>query len=129
MRKFYKTIFLFLTFSLLQFFAPVLNVAMELACCEEQMVTPRRMQCCQAEFPSRLVCCAGNVEHGLDNSVPLKATLQKTVHIPLGLTVSVQSIAFDQTSPLAVITFTEIALLNSHFFGNKLYKQLATYLI
>ena len=52
--------------------APILNVAAELQWCHNQ-----EMQCCQTEFPARIVCCAGEPAYGIDESAPSQMALQK----------------------------------------------------
>jgi len=57
----------------LQFFVPLLNAAVSDKCCESQ-----QMQCCQEEFPSRMVCCIAEADRGLDDSAPTQGLVHKT---------------------------------------------------
>lgn len=56
----------------LQFFVPLLNAAVSDRCCESQL-----MQCCQAEFPSRTVCCNAKAKDKLDDSAPTQGLTPK----------------------------------------------------
>lgn len=123
MRKFYKTISLSLIFSILQFFIPVLNVAMEPACCEENS---GGMQCCQSDFPSRLVCCSGNPVHAQDDSAPAQALPKKPAPTHIDLINSVRLFAITLPAASASENFYP---LNHPLAGNKRYKLLAIFLI
>lgn len=61
----------------LQFFVPLLNAAVSDQCCESQ-----KMQCCQVEFPSRMVCCQSDANKSLDDSAATQGVLQKLKKAP-----------------------------------------------
>lgn len=123
MRRFNGKISLFLVFSLLQFFVPILSVAADLPCCESQ-----EMQCCQKEYPARIVCCIGDADSGLDESVPIQAVLQEqsipflSFHIIFITDNSNQTISNNANQAL------EINLHDILQSTNKLYKKLSTFL-
>ncbi|MGH7494542.1 MAG: hypothetical protein ACREOO_19385 [bacterium] len=130
MRNLHKTISLLLAISLLQFFVPVLNVAMELPCCEEQQDVPARsMQCCAAESPSRMVCCIDKPEHARDNSAPVQATFEKPSRVHIDLVASAQ---FFESAPGFALTRSANEVffsLNPHLANNQRYKLFATFQI
>jgi hypothetical protein len=126
-RNLHKTISLLLALSLLQFFVPLLHVAMELPCCDEQSGNSETMPCCQAEFPSRAVCCYGEPRHVLDDSAPAQATLEKTSQVHVDLAVLDQPCTI---SPCLMPSSQEDFYCLSHRpADNKRYKLLATFLI
>jgi hypothetical protein len=128
-RKFYKTISLLLALSLLQFFVPVLNVAMDLSCCEEQGISGGDMACCGAEFPSRMVCCYGDPAHAFDKSAPAQCTLAKISHFHIDLVaVSQACVASCHFTP-PVCTNDDFYSLNPHLTSNQHFKLFATFLI
>lgn len=129
MRRFYKIISLLLALSLWQFFVPVLNVAMELPCCEDQSISTGGRQCCETEFPSRMVCCIDNPAHAMEKSAPVQATLEKPsqVHIDLVAPTQIFDAAFFFSSAKGVDE--DFNSLNHHFTNNHRYKLLATFLI
>ncbi|MCI0691963.1 hypothetical protein L0337_08145 [candidate division KSB1 bacterium] len=129
MRKFYKTISLLLAFSLLQFFVPVLNVAMDLSCCEEQAISGGNMACCGAEFPSRMVCCYGDPTHAFDESAPTQCTLAKISHFHIDLAAVSQGLVASLRFALPIVTGNDFYSLNPLLTSNQRYKLLATFLI
>lgn len=129
-RHLYKTISFLLALSLLQFFVPVLNVAMELRCCEEQRNLPAKsMQCCAAEFPTRMVCCIDMPEHALDDSAPAQATLAKPSHVPSDLAVSSKLFENGPGFALTLTTNEVFSSLSLYLANNQRYKLFATFLI
>ncbi|MFQ5650822.1 MAG: hypothetical protein ACE5IY_12840 [bacterium] len=70
----------------LQFFVPLINAAVSEQCCSS-----RQMQCCQEEFPSRMICCIAEARHGLDDSAPTQGVVSKTQKAPEGIIVSLSS--------------------------------------
>ncbi len=66
-----------LVFATLQFFVPLLNAAASGKCCDSQ-----KMQCCQKQFPSRMVCCVSDTAKGLDDAAPLQALAPGTQKSP-----------------------------------------------
>jgi len=73
----YKFIAGFVIAATVQFFVPLLNGAVSDKCCES-----RQMQCCQEEFPSRMVCCIAEADHSLDESAPTQGLVHKTQTSP-----------------------------------------------
>jgi hypothetical protein len=128
-RKFYKTISLLLAFSVMQFFVPVLNVTMELPCCEEQAISGGNMACCGAEFPSRMVCCYGNPAHAFDESAPAQCTPEKTSHSHIDLAAVSPGLVTTLRFTLLIVTGDDFYSLNPHLANNQRYKLLATFLI
>ena len=124
MRKFYKTISLALALSLLQFFVPVLNVAMEMPCCEKPATAP----CCSVEYPSRLVCCSANPEHAKDDAAPTQGTLQKPSRTHFALVAPDPSFAIIGAAPMTGMG-KDFHFHNPRFSNNQRYKLLATFLI
>ena len=126
MRKFYKTISLSLIFSILQFFIPVLNVAMEMPCCEENS---GGMQCCQPDFPSRLVCCSGNSVHAQDDSAPAQALPKKPAPTHLDFAKTDRLVAITRCLAPEASASENFYLLNHPLARNKRYMLLAVFLI
>ena len=126
MRKFYKTISLSLIFSILQFFIPLLNVAMEPSCCEENS---GGMQCCQPDFPSRLVCCSGNPVHAQDDSAPAQALPKKPTPTHDDFANTDRLVAITRCPAPEASASENLYLLNHLLASNKRYKLLATFLI
>ncbi|MGH7598820.1 MAG: hypothetical protein ACREOI_20900 [bacterium] len=129
MRKFHRTISFLLAHSVMQFFVPVLNVAMELPCCEEQAISGGNMPCCGAEYPARMVCCYGNPAHAFDDSAPAQCTLEKASSFHIDLAAVSQGFIISFRSALPVCTGEDFYSFNPHLTSNQLYKLLATFLI
>jgi len=129
MRKSYKTISLFLALSLLQFFAPVLNVAIEPPCCEEQGDSTGSRQCCQPEFPSRIVCCVDDSEHAMDDSAPTQAISAKSLQPQIVPAASDQFLEISLCLVRKVRLDQNFCFFNPHLVSNEHYKLLATFLI
>ena len=134
MRKFRKTISLILAVSLWQFFVPVLNVALELPCCEEQDDSTGGRQCCQPEFPARMVCCVGDSEHATEDSAPAQATSAKfpQTHFNLATFSQLFDVSLDFTSlyfAQKIRLDQDFYSFNPHLASNEHYKLLATFLI
>ncbi|MGH7451683.1 MAG: hypothetical protein ACRENG_10085 [bacterium] len=129
MSKFRKTLSLLLTLSLLQFFVPVLNVAMELPCCEEQAISSRSMPCCGAEYPSRTVCCTSKAAPAENDAAPTQATLEKSSLAQLEFASYDQSFEIDLSVAPKISADEDFSFLNPRLTSNQRYKLLATFLI
>ncbi|MGH7454822.1 MAG: hypothetical protein ACRENG_25930 [bacterium] len=129
MRKFHRTISFLLAHSVMQFFVPVLNAAMELPCCEEQAISGGNMPCCGAEYPARMVCCYGNPAHAFDQSAPAQCTLEKMPCAHLDLAASSQCFITSLCFTLTTCTGEDFNSLNPHLASNHRYKLLVTFLI
>jgi len=66
----YATLAVLIAIATFQYSTPVFNAAVDLPCCESEEI-----QCCQGDFPSRMVCCISSNERGLDSSTPTQTTL------------------------------------------------------
>lgn len=108
----------------LQFSAPILNVVAELPCCDSEEI-----QCCQSEFPARMVCCIGEVAHTFDESAPSRMLLQQQASQRTILLFTPLALLSEQIPPQKFIRPTLSDLLNSSFFDNDLYQRLSTLLI
>jgi len=129
MKTFRKTISIFLVLNLWQFFVPVLNVAMELPCCEEQATLSVTMPCCSAEYPSRMVCCSGKPAHGVTDSAPTQATLEKSLHAYLAFVPLDQFVATDLDVAPTISVSQDVDACNFYLSSNHRYVLLATFLI
>jgi len=128
-RKFHRTISFLLALSVMQFFVPVLNVAMELLCCEEQAISGGNMACCGAEFPSRMVCCYGNPAHAFDESAPAQCMPEKTSHSHIDLAAVSAGFVASHRFARPICTGNDFYSLNPRLANNQRYKLLATFLI
>ncbi len=107
----------------LQFFVPLLNAAVSDKCCESQ-----QMQCCQEEFPSRMVCCSAEADQGLDDSAPTQGRPPKTQKTPEGIILCLPT----NTRNLTVLSFENLecfSVLKFTTTDNQLYKRFSTFLI
>lgn len=105
-----------------QFFVPLLNAAVSDRCCESQ-----QMQCCQEEFPSRMVCCISEADEPLDDSAPTQGLTPKTQKTPEGIS-SLSAIALNWSVPFREILeyFPTLKFIST---DNQLYKRFSTFLI
>ncbi|MFQ5631980.1 MAG: hypothetical protein ACE5I1_24685 [bacterium] len=108
----------------LQFTTPILNVAAELQCCNSE-----NMQCCQSEFPARMVCCVGETAHGFDESAPSQMVLQKQFSQQTVLLFSPLAFISEPILSQMFVRSTHSDLHNSSLYNNDIYQKLSTLLI
>ncbi len=110
----------------LQFFVPLINAAISDRCCESN-----KMQCCQTEFPSRLVCCAAQAKINLNDSTPTQGIAPNNQ----GTYDSFVTIAERPSSSAIVLvllpgeTLKYSFTINSEAADNHLYKKFSSFLI
>lgn len=106
-----------------QFFVPLLNAAVSDKCCESQQI-----QCCQKEFPSRMVCCIAEARENLDDSNPTQGLPLKTQKAPEDIILCLNT----STLRLTIPPFEDLECFSVLKFittDNQLYKGFSTFLI
>lgn len=107
----------------LQFFVPLINAAVSDRCCESQ-----QMQCCQEEFPSRMVCCISGADGPLDDSASTQGLTAKIQKAPEGLILAASTNALNLPASFAE-NFESSPILKFISTDNQLYKKFSTFLI
>ncbi|RMD93764.1 MAG: hypothetical protein D6813_03530 [Calditrichaeota bacterium] len=114
---------LILLFAIFQFFVPLINTARADKCC-----SANDMQCCQAVFPARMVCCIGNAKPGFNESAPTQGILIKPQKLLQGLFIYSPSSVFNLTC--SVLGLKENFPIQSFIKeNNKIFKKLSVFLI
>lgn len=103
-----------------QYFVPLLNASVAEKCCASQ-----QMQCCQKDFPSRMVCCVAEADKAVDDSVPTQGVVHKSPEIFV-LFYSTISATFDAPS---FETFEHSSQSTYFLTDDDLYLRLSTFLI
>jgi len=110
----------------LQFFVPLVNAAISDRCCESN-----EMQCCQSEFPSRLVCCAAQAKVNLNDSTPTQGIASKNqdTYDSLVLVADRPSSSTTVLIPLPGEALQYSFAINSEAADNHLFRKFSSYLI
>lgn len=120
---FHKFVAGFAIVATLQFFVPLLNAAVSDRCCESQ-----EMQCCQQEFPSRMVCCISATQEALDDSVSTQGMIFKVPKAPDAIppTIFTSQLTLPASFPENIQSPRKSEGISGK---SQLYKQLSTFLI
>jgi hypothetical protein len=126
MRSFFSKTFFILALAFVQFFAPVLNMAIALPCDDKEAVVCETMSCCPPEPSPRMACCDQPAPKANDST---PATLEQPSRVHLDLTTPIQFVASHFGQALAASVGAFPASFNYSLTGNQRYLLLSTFLI